>query len=1357
TLLSNGEIVAVGDQASIHKASGTMRMAVNEIYLSGMNDVHFHDADHGYAVGDHMVVRYTNNGGQTWQPVPSNETVAGTVSQRNLNAVYTSSPTQGIAVGQFGKRKTLSGTSMATLDQPMISSGSALHWNDVTVSPAGAVLIVGELSGAGRHVTKLPSSSSYSGLVSSTVPLRKIWHWQPFPINGTMQEEYLVGNLNGNLRLVKRQPTPSAPFDATQITGTQPASLLSGAVTAMWFHDRSTGFVATTPGRLYRLTYADPDHHNGTVVMTPSATDLGVGGSGIWPDDLDGQTVANNIRINTIQFADRHLGFLGGAYTGTPVRYARTIRDEIGLYSQRFWYDKLGRLVLSQNTKQFERSPKRYSYSRYDQLGRVFESGEVEEGGFAFKDIFGSDVEGEFQNTAIEQENLEAFLHAGPRFEVTRTHYDRPFYEPIASDIDDQFLAGEQQHLRLRVASTTYEEQYDEIPGTPADEDPTTYEHATHYSYDIHGNVKELVQESKAMGEDAPDPGQAFKHIAYTYDLVSGNVHQVDYQDNKPDQFHHRYTYDADNRITKVETNRSDKDDEAAWREDGAYFYYPHGPLLRTEVAEHKVQGIDYAYTLQGWLKAINSNGLQQNQDMGHDSDPDLVDNPHAAVARDAFGLSLHYFDPAGGDAEKDYYPISDAVWNNATGQRFIAKGPLSENGRDLYNGNIAAMVRSLPPTNNWYADAVNEGTPQILGWRFKYDQLNRLREANTRKGLNAANDWTDVGVVDALYKSQYTYDANGNILTAKRWDHNNDLYDDLIYQYSRSVANGGAGGKLWRNRLYHLKDAGADNLVTQADDGTEDLLFNSTEMADVETDPLDENASGSNNHYQYDELGNLIRDQREGLAHIDWTATGKVRTVQQAALSGERYHLRLGYGVGNHRITKTVSNDLGTELALQHREHYVHDAQGNVMAIYRYTPAPDQNSPLSFTVTQRPIYGSSRLGLDDWDQEAHDPNYDENQATGDGKVRYELTDHLGNLLAVVTDDPEGYSTDADPEAEEWHAGLLSAQEYEPFGSLLPGRNYSSDVYRFGFQGQEKDDEVFGSTGTAISFEYRVHDPRVGRFLSIDPLAAKYPWFTPYQFAGNKPTWSREIEGLESEVDAPLGHCLDANPPAASVPSDDPFKRLVDEFEPENLIPHQLLQYVADPKWSRENFTAYDWFQFGLQYATTMVPWGAGGRVTQATSRVGAEGVVGAEARAVEAGAARNAAPATGAGETTAVQAAELKPYGGPGGGHHVPAKSAFVGAPGYNVNTALAVPNAELVRLGVSHSTVTGAQATLYRSFAKSGSALSWDVMAYIETKALVAGGMEADVASSTVNLAIKNLREAGVAGPTRIPWGGQ
>ena len=128
---------------------------------------------------------------------------------------------------------------------------------------------------------------------------------------------------------------------------------------------------------------------------------------------------------------------------------------------------------------------------------------------------------------------------------------------------------------------------------------------------------------------------------------------------------------------------------------------------------------------------------------------------------------------------------------------------------------------------------------------------------------------------------------------------------------------------------------------------------------------------------------------------------------------------------------------------------------------------------------------------------------------------------------------------------------------------------------------------------------------------------------------------------------------------------------------------------------------------------------------------------------------------ATAAPKSVASEPAALKPYGGAGGGHHVPAKKAFEGAAGYNAKDALAIPRDELSRLGVVHSTVTGAQQTLYREFAKRGQQLTWDAVERIETEALVRGGLNSDVARATVKQAIDALKRTGIPGPTRIPWG--
>src|SRR5690606_14152542 len=51
--------------------------------------------------------------------------------------------------------------------------------------------------------------------------------------------------------------------------------------------------------------------------------------------------------------------------------------------------------------------------------------------------------------------------------------------------------------------------------------------------------------------------------------------------------------------------------------------------------------------------------------------------------------------------------------------------------------------------------------------------------------------------------------------------------------------------------------------------------------------------------------------------------------------------------------------------------------------------------------------------------------------------------------------------------------------------------------------------------GNLYDYGFRVYNPRIGRFLSIDPLESGYPWYTPYQFAGNMPIWAIDLDGLE--------------------------------------------------------------------------------------------------------------------------------------------------------------------------------------------------------------------------------------------------
>ena len=228
---------------------------------------------------------------------------------------------------------------------------------------------------------------------------------------------------------------------------------------------------------------------------------------------------------------------------------------------------------------------------------------------------------------------------------------------------------------------------------------------------------------------------------------------------------------------------------------------------------------------------------------------------------------------------------------------------------------------------------------------------------------------------------------------------------------------------------------------------------------------------------FLYDGVGNLVADQDQGI-RISWTPSGKIREIRSQVDSTV---ISYRYDAASKRVEKKVVKDNQTSLT-----RYVLDAGGNVMAVYRDTTAVEQY-----------LYGSARLG-----------SFKRGVRQGVrtlGARQYELSNHLGNVLAVITD-RVGMRTDST-----W-AQVTSSCDYYPFGLTMKGRNYNDDVYRYGFQGQEKVDE-FNSN---YAFEYRIHDPRLGRFLSIDPLFASFPWNSPYAFSENRVISAIELEGLEA-------------------------------------------------------------------------------------------------------------------------------------------------------------------------------------------------------------------------------------------------
>lgn len=696
-----------------------------------------------------------------------------------------------------------------------------------------------------------------------------------------------------------------------------------------------------------------------------------------------------------------------------------------------FFYDALGRIALSQNAKQ--RPDHTASYITYDYLARQVESGVIEVQGIPLK------------ITAFDYVNWNTFVNSRNRSEINKTWYSESASTPIAA----AFGPNGQQNLRHRIGTVAWFANQNKLAALD-------YEHATHYNYDIAGNMTDLLQD---FGADSPfgyDPNNVrtqSKKFNYRFDLISGLVNQLRYQEGEKDQFFYRYHFNADNKLTDAETSANG----FIWERDARYAYYRHGPLARLELGTDQVQGLDYAYSLQGFIKGVNGYAATPQSDIGQDAKTVHTGNndgyqlQNKTYAPDVFSYWISYHD-------RDYTAVGQTNANIANVTTPFTSSGYHTAAANLYNGNIRSMYTYAQPFGG-------------LGMTYTYDQLNRI------KGQKAYDLTTNTTLAGNAWGMTLKYDPNGNIQSLmRRGQVSNFKMDNLQYFYY--TASGGI----------YSGDPIAPDATNKLAYVTDDPGYSNNHTSDIDAQ--------SANNYTYDAIGNLIRDDAEGILSIQWNAKNKITTIDKKPCTQIRYD----YDALGNRISKAIDVTCGTT-PIKTREYYVRNVQGDIMAVYEV-----RNGDLYWT--EQHLYASSRIGVYNPDKKLTNPGlvkYPKTAITRNTR-QYELSNHLGNVLATITD-----SRSSDNKAT-----LLTATDYYAFGMAMPERQFVAvnSGYRFGFNGVEKDDEVKGA-GNSYTFEYRVHDPRLGRFLSVDPLAKDYVFYSPYQFAGNKPIKSIDSRGLE--------------------------------------------------------------------------------------------------------------------------------------------------------------------------------------------------------------------------------------------------
>jgi RHS repeat-associated protein len=131
------------------------------------------------------------------------------------------------------------------------------------------------------------------------------------------------------------------------------------------------------------------------------------------------------------------------------------------------------------------------------------------------------------------------------------------------------------------------------------------------------------------------------------------------------------------------------------------------------------------------------------------------------------------------------------------------------------------------------------------------------------------------------------------------------------------------------------------------------------------------------------------------------------------------------------------------------------------------------------------------------------------------GKKFFELSNHLGNVLVTISDKKIGVDENTDGTIDYYVADVVSATDNYVFGMTMPSRNFQSDKYRYGFNGQEKDYSICEGN---YDFGDRIYDGRIGRWLSLDPLQKKYPGESHYAFVANSPLLFMDPDGRDRIV-----------------------------------------------------------------------------------------------------------------------------------------------------------------------------------------------------------------------------------------------
>ncbi|MCD9017903.1 LamG-like jellyroll fold domain-containing protein [Parachryseolinea silvisoli] len=329
-------------------------------------------------------------------------------------------------------------------------------------------------------------------------------------------------------------------------------------------------------------------------------------------------------------------------------------------------------------------------------------------------------------------------------------------------------------------------------------------------------------------------------------------------------------------------------------------------------------------------------------------------------------------------------------------------------------NGNITWEKKS--PAGTWInittsnADA-SQQTYRIPNVTRDAAAVYRWKNENTRLGMTLQSDETDVRITDVERSGNQATPMYNGLATSVRWrtakaqgTEGTDLTGMYLYEYddryqirdaswaevNNTLNTYSMGGNKFRlTGMSYDANGNIKSLHRYDDAGLEQHRFtytyapNKNQLTSV---------SGYTNAYKYDKVGRMVGEDKAAGddQYVDYDVSGKVVAVYSDSLkrSGDK-KVEYQYDDRGFRLTKINYLENRTTW-------YIRDASGNVLSVYEQEGIPALGNTHDVVETETPVYGSGKLGTYYPQQE--------------GSVAYEVTDHLGNVRALVRENATTYT-----------------------------------------------------------------------------------------------------------------------------------------------------------------------------------------------------------------------------------------------------------------------------------------------------------------------------------------------------------